>query len=152
MQQKPIKHKGFTLIELLVVIAIIGLLSSIVMVNLGPARAKARDGRRQSDIQQINLAMEMCYNDSNCGGGESAYIDTEAGVNPVTIGSYMFVPNTLPYQYTWTDGTEQYYCIYATLENEEDTYFCASNKGVSKKTLAGYTPDNNDCCDKDLIE
>jgi len=53
--------KGFTLIELLVVIAIIGLLSSIVLVSLNTARAKARDTRRMSDLKQFQTALELCY-------------------------------------------------------------------------------------------
>jgi len=52
-------HRGFTLIELLVVIAIIGLLSTLAVVQLNDARAKARDARRLSDVRQISTIMEM---------------------------------------------------------------------------------------------
>lgn len=57
-------EKGFTLIELLVVIAIIGLLSSIVLASLSTARVKARDARRQVDLNQIYLALQL-YFDAN---------------------------------------------------------------------------------------
>lgn len=46
-------NKAFTLIELLVVIAIIGLLSSIVVVNLNIAREKARIAKAVSFSQQL---------------------------------------------------------------------------------------------------
>ena len=47
------KQEGFTLIELLVVIAIIGLLSTMAVVSLNSARAKARDAKRLSDVKQM---------------------------------------------------------------------------------------------------
>jgi len=53
--------QGFTLIELLVVIAMIGILTGVVIASLGSSRAKARDGKRVSDIGQIQLALEMYY-------------------------------------------------------------------------------------------
>jgi prepilin-type N-terminal cleavage/methylation domain-containing protein len=55
------KNKGFTLIELLVVIALIGLLSTIVLVNTGGMRAKARDAKRVEALNQIRLALELYY-------------------------------------------------------------------------------------------
>ena len=59
------KHKkGFTLIELLVVIAIIGLLSTLSILALNTARARARDVKRVSDVRQIQTALEMYYNDA----------------------------------------------------------------------------------------
>jgi prepilin-type N-terminal cleavage/methylation domain-containing protein len=54
-------RNGFTLIELLVVIAIIGMLSSVVLVSLNPARAKSRDSKRISDLSQLQLAVELYY-------------------------------------------------------------------------------------------
>ncbi len=57
-KERP-RASGFTLIELLVVIAIIGVLASIVIVNLGGSRAKARDAKRVSDLRQIKYALEV---------------------------------------------------------------------------------------------
>ncbi len=52
-------QKGFTLIELLVVIAIIGLLSTIAVVAMNSARAKARDAKRLSDIKQASTILDV---------------------------------------------------------------------------------------------
>jgi prepilin-type N-terminal cleavage/methylation domain-containing protein len=57
--------KGFTLIELLVVIAIIGLLSTLSILALNQARARARDAKRISDVRQLQTAIELYYNDKN---------------------------------------------------------------------------------------
>ncbi len=56
-----IKQKGFTLIELLVVVAIIGLLTSIISFALNTSRAKARDARRLSDMQQVKSGLDIYY-------------------------------------------------------------------------------------------
>jgi general secretion pathway protein G len=58
-------RKGFTLIEMLIVIAIIGILSSIVLVGLGPVQRRGRDARRQSDLRGAQNALELYYN--KCG-------------------------------------------------------------------------------------
>jgi len=57
-------QSGFTLIELLVVIAIIGLLSTLSILALNTARARARDTKRVADVKQMQTALEMYYNDT----------------------------------------------------------------------------------------
>jgi len=55
------KIKGFTLIELILVISIMGILFSVLMVAVNPARqfAKARDARREADIYAILSAVNQ---------------------------------------------------------------------------------------------
>jgi len=60
-QTQATKH-GFTLIELLVVISIIGILASLVSVNLNSARSRARDAQRKSDLKNISIALRSYYN------------------------------------------------------------------------------------------
>ncbi len=56
---KKTNQKGFTLIELLVVIAIIGLLSTMAVISLNSARAKARDAKRLSDVKQLSTTLSL---------------------------------------------------------------------------------------------
>jgi len=53
------RQRGFTLIELLVVVAIIGILATIVVVNVSNAQKKARDSKRVSDITAIGDAVKL---------------------------------------------------------------------------------------------
>lgn len=51
--------KGFSIIELLVVISIIGLLSSIILVQVQSSRSRARDAERESEIKSIQNALAI---------------------------------------------------------------------------------------------
>ena len=53
------RKEGFTLVELLVVIAIIGLLASIVGVNVMSRMRKARQTKAKMDIRNIETACTM---------------------------------------------------------------------------------------------
>jgi len=135
------KKKGFTLIELLVVIAIIGILASIVLVSLGGARGKARDAKRESDIRQISLAMEMDYNDNQAYAGIA--VDAAGRLTTTAIGTYLDPLPLDPGGGTVADcnnaADEGYpgfanaadttqFCVYSCLENGD--FFGASEKGT----------------------
>ncbi len=53
---------GFTLIEMLVVVAVIGILSSVILNALGPARNKAKDARIIQEVNQARSLAETLYN------------------------------------------------------------------------------------------
>jgi len=55
-------NKGFTLIEMLVVVAVIGLLSSVILTALGPAKDKAKDSRIIQEVNQVRDLAETYYN------------------------------------------------------------------------------------------
>ncbi|MEK7540834.1 MAG: type II secretion system protein [Patescibacteria group bacterium] len=61
-------QKGFTLIELLVVIAIIGILASMLMVNLSSTRDKAKDSSIKLEMGQIRTAMESAADSGSYDG------------------------------------------------------------------------------------
>lgn len=50
---------GFSLVELLVVIVIIGLLATVVMINVLPSQDKAMQSKAKADIATLGQAIEM---------------------------------------------------------------------------------------------
>ena len=111
-------NSGFTLVELLVVIAIIGVLATLVLLQLGVARAKARDTKRVADVNQLRSASEL-YFDDNSGKYETdltianlgKYLSTPAmPQDPVQARPYFLSYNTVasPIQYQ----------VWAELENK----------------------------------
>ena len=56
--------KGFTLIELLVVITIIGILATIVIVNLNSTRGRGQDAAIKEQMSQIRSIIAIYYSDN----------------------------------------------------------------------------------------
>jgi type II secretion system protein G len=119
-------QKGFTLIELLVVIAIIGILSSIVLVSLNSARAKARDAKKQGDLAAVQTALVL-YSDDTAGNTYPAHdaatcttvatclpaLGVDAILDRYLTGGRPLDPLGDDYLYS-NAGTDTTYCIEST--------------------------------------
>lgn len=109
--------RGFTLIEILVTISIIGLLTMIGVTNFRVATQRARDGRRQADLEQIRAALELYRTD------EEVYPTSDIIADQEIIGSggtvYMEKVPADPksdYQYSYTsDGVTYSLCTFLEL-------------------------------------
>jgi type II secretion system protein G len=115
-------RRGFTLIELLVVIAIIGILASIILASLNTARKRGRDARRVSDMKQVQLALQLYYDEH-----QSTYpmVNGNNGVTmsntqpPGLVSNYISTMptdpsgSTNPYVYQSTNATSSERCTTA---------------------------------------
>lgn len=122
------KKKGFTLIELLVVIAIIGILSSVVLVSLTSARAKARDAKRIADVEAIKAALALYY-DTN-----SSYPLT---IDALRTAGLLSATPTDP-----TSGAGYYYAV-ATGDSSLSFHLGADLEQVTEGT--GVLASDKDC-------
>lgn len=141
------KIRGFTIIELLVVIAIIAILTGIVLGGLNPAKAKARDAKRISDLGQIQLALELyfdrCKQYPSTTGSNPGLPNPAAnngGSCPGTITFTTFIAtipsSPSPGNYVYNRISDTDYTLYTSLENynealkdDFDSYTCGSDGG-----------------------
>ena len=116
-------QKGFTLVELLVVIAIIGILATLLLLQLGVARQRARDAKRIVDVSQIRTAVELYFDDT----ASYPQVATYAALAGLPVGGTTFVPkymtnfpvdplNAGNYAYNYAYNGTTKYQIWAELE------------------------------------
>jgi prepilin-type N-terminal cleavage/methylation domain-containing protein len=55
------KSKGFTIVELLIVIVVIAILATLVIVTFTGIQQKARDSKRQTDVDALDSHLEAFY-------------------------------------------------------------------------------------------
>lgn len=136
--------KGFTLIELLIVIVIIGILSALIMANFVGIRERARDGRRKSDLRQMQSALELYRADMavypsaplpQCGQSLSANSITYLQKIPCDPSD----PSRLGYSYSRLSGG---YTLIACLENDKDGEKDQPRNSVCSTAAASYTLNN----------
>ena len=74
---KKKRQEGFTIVELLIVIVVIGILATLVIVTFTGIQQKARNTKRQTDINAIQSHVEAFY-------AQNGYYPTLAHMNDAT--------------------------------------------------------------------
>lgn len=149
---------GFTLIELIVVLGLIGILATAVLAALNPIAQiqKANDAHRKADLETIQHALELYYQDAGRYPTSSPSFQIVDGATTMLWGNPWqpytaklpkdpSVTNTYVY-YSPTTSNGQSYYLYASLERgATDPQAC--NKGSACATIgsaAGF-PSANSC-------
>jgi len=108
-----LKSFGFTVIELLVVVSIIGVLASMITVNINDSRKKARDTKRIADLDSMKTALEIynnqngAYPDGGCvESGSSGWATLQTLLAPYLSKLPTADMSDHPYFYCSTDGTD----------------------------------------------
>lgn len=61
LKKSNLNSKGFTIVELLIVIVVIGILALLVITTYSGIQAKARNSKRQTDIQSLQTQLEAFF-------------------------------------------------------------------------------------------
>jgi prepilin-type N-terminal cleavage/methylation domain-containing protein len=61
LRKRSRSNRGFTIVELLIVIVVIGILALLVITTYSGIQAKARNAKRQTDIQSLQTQMEAFF-------------------------------------------------------------------------------------------
>jgi general secretion pathway protein G len=77
------REQGFSLVELMVVIVIIGLLATIVIINVMPAADRAATTKARADISTLEQAVELYRLD------HLTYPPTAEGLQALLSGNYI---------------------------------------------------------------
>lgn len=112
------RNQGFTIVELLIVIVVIGILALLVITTYSGIQAKARNSKRQTDIQSLQTQLEAFFsqngyypsltdmNSQTWLGDKMKSLDQNALIDPSNPSSppskiLLAAPDTTKHQYAY---------------------------------------------------
>lgn len=122
LKKRNLNNKGFTIVELLIVIVVIGILALLVITTYSGIQAKARNAKRQTDLQSLQTQLEAFFsqngyypnldnmNDTSWLSTNMKSLDQEALVDPSSPTHSKTLASTptdkqYSYKVTQSDGT-----------------------------------------------
>lgn len=135
-------QRAFTLIELLVVIAIIGLMATIITVNMWGQRSKAHDANIKSYMHQIRNAAEFSYLQNN----ESYTAVCDEIDNSLSgSGDFAILENAILRENgdrivkCYESANKKDYAVSSPLKTDSNKYWCIETAGASVEIDAPIT-------------
>ncbi len=145
---------GFTLIEMLIVVAIIGILSSVILTALGPARDKAKDARIIQEVNQARAIAESLGANGTYGGVPTVTADSVSSITDPdlqslasdikTQGGGLYMEKALSSPYNW-------YIVFSALntlvgpQSDQTQYYCVDSSGHAVYTTTNPDGSQNSC-------
>ena len=152
------KSWGFTLIEMLVVLSILGVIAAVLFSAINPFAhlSKSNDARRKSDLEAMQHALELYYQDNSRYPASSA--DFKLYINNVTLAwgtawqPYIralpkdpLLTNSYVY-YSPASSNGQTYYLYANLQRgNKDPQVCNNGSACASIAGGGGFPTANAC-------
>lgn len=123
------RGQGFTIVELLIVIVVIGILALLVITTYSGIQAKARNSKRQTDIQSLQTQIEAFFS-------QNGYYPSLADMNS---------SNWLN---TNMKSLDQNALIDPSNPNQSKT-LCSNSGGVAKQYCYAVTDSSGNSCESD---